>query len=175
MTQEFYSHGSIAPTICFCLTNPPLKLLDFIRKYQLKTPIFRDSMEDHRLTCETIIRTDNLELYKGKLVGIDDCYIFEGLRVPFNNRSIINIHYTNKSDAEENNESEFDERSINELNLAIKDIAYEKVQVPFVVYPFIIDLNNNLNNRQTVIAETSVENCKVIDTIPVVNKEPSLL
>lgn len=175
MTQEIYSHGSIAPTICFCLTNPPLKLLDFIRKYQIKTPIFRDSMEDHRLTCETIIRTDNLELYKEKLIGIDDCYIFEGLRVPFHNRSVINLYYQGKSDAEEKMIT-LDDSTINKINLAIKDIVYENVQVPYHVYPFMITINETHNKmRQTVIEETSRENCKVIDTSPVENSEPSLL
>ena len=163
--ESLYSAGSINPTICFCLTlkNPNKELFDFIREYQISAPIFKDeNKECHRLTCETIIRTENTELFKGLVTGIDDCYVFENLRTPFNNRSVFEIHYSD----EDSFQGLFNNDMINGTikQMTIDEIDNRKVG-PFLICLNKIKLNNPLTNMDAVqtdiIINKKVENKEV--------------
>lgn len=205
VNEHVYNLGSCVPSIAFCLTNPPDKILDFIRYYQRHTPIFRENFEDHRLTCETIIRTDDITSYKYKLTGIDDCYIFDNINAPLNSRSVFELHYSfedlmknrivNACSLDALN-SDFDYKELtDEINKSIVNIIKFE-NFPIITSVFKITLNQHRllqpikltppipdcpptpcpsPSPQALIEDTEQLNCKVMETNPEVANVPSLL
>lgn len=103
-------HGSEKPSIGFCLEikkdfglEKVHQVMSFIRTFQKRSPIFFDDLgEKHKMTCETIIRTDIPRSQwrnwfsddPNKANGIDDLFVFEDMKAPLYSRSPIQITNT---------------------------------------------------------------------------------